>query len=472
MNDVEHKTSGLSKAYDGETFRQIGHSLVDFLADHLDATKEGKGKTIQFDEPEVSYSFWEKYQLNDPLNFLKEITNQSIHIHHRKYIGHQVSPPLPLTALAGLVSDLLNNGMGIYEMGTAATTIEKIVIKKFIEYLGFDQTKSDGFLTSGGTLANLTALLGARSRYQEKSNQEPVILVSEQAHFCIERAAHTMGMGPDQLIKIPTDEEFRIKISALEKTIQEVFASNRGILAIVGCSCSTSTGSYDDLMSIAELCATYDIWMHVDGAHGGAVIFSEKYKSLCAGIELADSTIIDAHKMMMCPALTTAVVFKDAEYSYKALNVNADYLFREGNDWYNLAKRTYETTKYMMSIKVFLLFEYYGIRLVEEYINRQYELTRSFAQMIKNQDGFELAHEPMSNIVCFRYLTEDKKELNKINSFIRQSILNEGEFYIVQTRLRGDDYLRVTIMNPHTEEIELVQLLEKIQALGASSTSS
>ena len=380
----------------------------------------------------------------------------------------QVSAPAPLAALSGLLSELLNDGMGIYEMGAAGTAIERIVIDQFNQAAGFPE-QSTGILTSGGTLANLTALMAARAKWrdtQENAQLTPVILVSDQAHYCIERAAMTMGMKPDQVIKIASSSsDFTMDITELENQIKTLPGRGLGAIAIVACACSTASGSYDDIEAISAISRKYDTWLHIDGAHGGAVIFSKKYKYLSKGFREADSIVIDAHKMMLTPALATAILFKDPSDSYRAFNVEASYLFESQQaEWYNLTKRTYETTKYMMGIKVYLLMRYYGMQLIDEYVTSRYDLARKFAELIRENAFFELGHEPMSNIVCFRF-SDQRMQKNEFVTMVRKELIEHGEFYIVQTKLNNCYYLRVTIMSPHTTKEDLESLLETLEAL-------
>ncbi len=452
----------VQKAFDSRAFRETGHKLIDQLADHLDQCKEGNNPVLSYIHPDKEYEFWKNYQLKDANIFFSDIIDRNIHVHHKHYIGHQVSAPAPFAALAGLVADLLNDGMGIYEMGAAATAIERVVIEEYTKAIGFDNQAS-GVLTSGGTLANLTALLAARAHFSLRfPDEKPFIIVSDQAHYCIERAAITMGMQASQVIKIGTDQSFKIDISLLQSQVDSVLKRGDHIMAIIACACSTSTGSYDELEAIAAICQRNEIWMHVDGAHGGGVIFSHKYKHLCNGLNKADSIVIDAHKMMLTPALATAVVFKRPEDSYRSLETEASYLFeRKEAEWYNLTKRTYETTKYMMSIKIFLLMRLYGNELFSSFITRQYDLAREFAQLIEKHKSFELGHNPMSNIVCFRY-SASGIDYNFHNKYIREKSLLDGQFYIVQTTLKDQVFLRVTIMSPHTTIHDLKSLLRYI----------
>lgn len=457
----------LEAAFDIDRFQSIGHELIDLLADHLRKCKEGANKVIDYRDPEEEYSFWSSYEMSSPKALFSDIISRTIHTHHRRYIGHQVAAPAYIPALSGLVSELLNAGMGIYEMGAAATAIERVVIEQFCQKIGYENDEGDGFLTSGGTLANLTALLAARAFLPSDRAGTDIIIVSDQAHFCIDRAAKAMGMEPNQIIKVETDEQYSVNLSSLKSVIESAIDKGDNILAVVGCACSTSTGSYDDLLGLGELCDVHNLWFHVDGAHGGAAAWSSKYMERVRGIHLADSIIIDAHKMMMTPALATAVLFKRPSNSYKALAIKAEYLWEQSAaEWYMLAKRTYETTKLMMSIKIFSLFQSHGHQVIDDYVTRQYDLAHYFATQLDSSSKLELAHLPMANIVCFRYLSRQVAELDRCNMEIRRRLVERGEFYIVQTVLSDQVYLRITIMSPYTEKKDLDQLITEVINLG------
>ncbi|MGB5821735.1 MAG: aminotransferase class I/II-fold pyridoxal phosphate-dependent enzyme [Saonia sp.] len=470
----------LKKAYSSDDFRRRGHQLIDQLANHLDRTVNEKSeKVIHWNLPENEYEFWKNFLKNvDESQFFSEVIEHSIHLHHPKYIGHQASPTAPITALSGMVSALLNNGMAVYEMGMAPTMIEQVVTDTLCEKIGFDADAS-GFLTSGGTLANLTALLAARrakASYDvwNLGNQKSLgIMVSEEAHYCVDRAAKIMGLGEKGVIRIPVTKDYKIDASVLESYYEKARKEHIEIFAIVGSAPSTATGIYDDLEVLADFGKKYNIWFHVDGAHGGAAIFSPKYKHTVQGIHQADSVVIDGHKMMMMPMITTALLFKDGTHSYATFNQKADYLLGQTDeDWFNSGKRTFECTKTMMSMHWYILLKTYGEELFDEFVTTLYDLGHQFGEMIENDHQFELAIKPMSNIVCFRYINKDlnEAELNIINERIRQRLLEEGEFYIVQTKLRGTHYLRTTLMNPFTTASHLLELLRKIKRVLENNT--
>lgn len=471
----------LKRVYNPAAFKERGHLLIEQLTNHLnDKLNQNSRNTIHWNEPEEELQFWKEFLKSGNENDLfQEITKRTTYVHHPNYIGHQVSPAAPITALTGMISSLLNNGMAVYEMGMAPSAIERVVTDIICEKIGFD-TNSSGFLTSGGTLANLTALLSARKAMLTQDiwnngtqHSQLGIMVSEEAHYCIDRAARIMGLGNQGIIKIPVTKGYQMDINTLEAKYKE--AKNKGIqiFAIVGSAPSTATGIFDQLDHIATFASEHKLWFHVDGAHGGAGIFSTKYHDTVKGIEKADSVVIDGHKMMMMPTITTALLFKNSSNASATFSQKADYLLSESEheDWYNSGKRTFECTKTMMSIHWFTLLKFYGKEVFDAYVTQLYDRGREFANIIASENNFELAVTPVCNIVCFRYITKglDTTELNELNANIRQALLEDGEFYIVQTKLKGVQFMRITVMNPFTTIEHLKKLLLKVRWIASQS---
>ena len=483
----------LKNIYDSASFRQAGHRLIDLLADHLQvAQSDNPGKVINWKSPEEELDFWKKMILPSSnrqaekkeeveLDLFKTILNRSIHLHKPGYMGHQIAPTAPVSALASLLSGFLNNGMAVYEMGSAASALENIVINIIGKALGYDDNSS-GMLTSGGTLANLTALLTARAIKSKTpiwdaghSDEKLAIMVSEQAHYCIDRAAKIMGLGNKGILKIPVNNHFQIRTEVLDEIYDKAKESGFTVIAIVGSACSTATGSYDDLKEIGAFAKRRNIWMHVDSAHGGGVGFSPKYKSLLGGIDQADSVVIDCHKMMMTASVTTALIYKNGKDSYHTFNQQAAYLWenQEKEEWFNYGKRTFECTKLMLSIQFFSIIHTYGLQAIDEFVTTLYDLGKSFAALINKTNKIELLIAPQSNIVCFRFNPGklSVSALSEINATIRQSILETGDFYIVQTNINGSIWLRVTLMNPITTTEHLRQLLQHVLSIGNQTES-
>ncbi|WP_035334890.1 aminotransferase class V-fold PLP-dependent enzyme [Dokdonia sp. PRO95] len=472
-------TSLLKKAYDSSLFKKEGTDLVNQISQYLSDTTFGKSeKVITWTTPEDEYHFWKEYisDTHTTSDFFKTVIARSIHTHHPKYIGHQVAPTVPVSALATLLSAQLNNGMAVYEMGAASTALERLIIEQFAKVIGFEN--GDGFLTSGGTLANLTALLAARrvmakdDVWNEGHSSKLAIMVSEEAHYCVDRAARIMGLGSDGIIKVPVDDTYKMRTELLDSYYDSVVEKGYEVIAIVGSAPSTSTGVYDDLEEIYAFAKAKKVWFHIDAAHGGAAIFSPKYKHLLNGADKADSIIIDGHKMMGTSALATAVVFKESTASYATFEQKAQYLWEknEDADWFNLAKRTFECTKSMMSLRFYAIINAYGVQFFDDFVTTLYDAGKEFGDLVKQQEDFEIALDPVSNIVCFRYKTSTG-DINLVNQSIRKALLEDGEFYIVGTSLRGEFYLRTTFMNPFTTRTHSLRLLNLIREVAKALIS-
>ena len=286
-------------------------------------------------------------------------------------------------------------------------------------------------MTSGGTLANLTALLCARSEkgqgvWVEGTKERYAFMVSEEAHYCIDRAVRIMGWGDQGMIKVPVDDRFVMKTELLQGLLDKARKNGVTVIGIVGSAPTTSTGNYDDLKAIGQFAKDNGLWYHIDAAHGGPVVFSKKYNFLMSGCALADSITVDGHKMMMMPGLTTSLLFRQGKQSFKTFSQEAQYLWTNSDDdWHNPGKRTFECTKLVMSLRYYTMIQEYGDQAFEAFVDQCYNNGKRFAQLVKSTKDIDLAVEPDSNIVCFR--PSNCKTLESITK-IRQEILEDGRF--------------------------------------------
>ncbi len=470
--------SAIHKAFNPEDFRREGHKLVDQLSTYLEDCLGGKPMPVlPPSDPDALAEYW-KQQLNAPGFDLREfyatLIRQSNHLHHPRYMGHQVVPPAPLSALTELLEALLNNGMAIYEMGPASTAIERTVIQWLAVKMGFDH-QADGILTSGGSAGNLTGLLAARQamcgyNVWDEGNTASVplaIMVSEEAHYSVSRAVRIMGWGEKGIVKVPVNARMQLDASALEAAFAEASGKGLKVIGVVGNACTTSTGTFDPLDKIADFAEAHGVWFHVDGAHGGAAALTAKYRHLTKGIERADSVVVDFHKMMLAPALTTAVLFKNGQHSGETFAQKAEYLLGSGQQkpWYDSAGRTLECTKKMMGVKVYAMLKLYGEELFSDYVTATFDMGQEMAKLTEPFSDVELAVDPDCNIVCFRCCPEGfKGDLNRLTAMVRQEIVKKADFYIVQTNIAGRIFLRITLMNPFTGENDLEALLGEVRA--------
>jgi L-2,4-diaminobutyrate decarboxylase len=456
----------LRGAYDPEAFRRDGHALVDKLADYLGRAMSRGMPVVRLRAPDELAAAWAQPIGATPLGELGDLVDavigDALHQHHPRCFGHQVSAPLPVGALADVVVAILNNGMASYESGPVSSALERHVVRFLAGTLGLGPD-ADGVLTSGGTLGNLTALLAARAA--KAGSEAPAVLVSEQAHYSVARAARVMGWGEGGVVAVPVDERFRMRADRLGAALDTARAAGRRALAVVATAGVSSTGAFDPLGAAADFCAEHGLWLHVDAAHGASAALSGKYRGLLAGIEHADSVVWDAHKLLALPAPATAVIFRRAADGYAPFAERASYLYAPGGEerrWYDFGTRNLECTKRMMSVTLYLVLASLGTDALGAYVTGRFDLARRFAERLRAEPDFIVACEPSCNIVCFRYEPAGA-DADALQDRIRARLLAEGEVFVSRTTLAGRPHLRVTIMNPLTTEEDLGVLVDAVR---------
>lgn len=399
-------------------------------------------------------------------------------LHHPRYIGHQVPAPVPLAALFDALGSATNQVMAIYEMGPFATAVEHALIHELGAALGFDPSQSSGLVTSGGSLANLTGLLAARNVALDawrtglaSRGPAPVLVAHADAHYSIARAAGILGIGTDHVVPVRLDARRRIDPNHLDGVLADLRARGVPVIAVAACACATPIGAFDPLEDVAAVCRRHEVWLHVDAAHGGAAVFSHRYRHLVAGLHEADSVVCDAHKMLFVPALCAFVFYRDGRHRFAAFEQTAPYLFdpsAPGMAEYDSGLVTVECTKRAAALGLWGIWSLFGRGLFADLVERTFDLGRRFYELLVDAPDFEPLHEPQCNIVAFRYVPgqlsgASNEVLDGIQFRLRRSLIESGDYYIVPCRLDGRSALRVTIINPLTTEDDLQELLQAIR---------
>jgi L-2,4-diaminobutyrate decarboxylase len=411
------------------------------------------------------------------LGFIRKYLSSTTRLHHPSYMAHQVAPPHYAGALGSLIDGFTNNPMAIYEMGPAAASIEYFIINWLLEKVGWmpspekiqeenDKDFGGGVLTHGGSLANLTAMIAARSKiapesWQKGSPKDLALLAPKGCHYSIARAAGILGIGQNAVYYLEVNEKGAIIPDRIPAVYQTLKNDGKRAIALVANACSTAVGIYDPLLEIGDFCAANNLWFHVDGAHGASVLLSEKYKYLLNGVEKADSIVWDAHKLMRVPTLCAALLVRDHKNIDNAFEQEASYLFHDKEQpGFDFIHRTVECTKAALGLKLFMVLAALGEHGLSKYIEHQIELTIDAFDYIRLLPGFKCAVKPQCNILCFRIEGSDNLQL-----IIRDTLNAEGEFYISTTSFNGERYLRLSIMNPDTSLKVIKSLIQKIKEI-------
>ncbi len=318
--------------------------------------------------------------------FLDRYLASATRLHHPGYMAHQVAVPHPAGALGSLVDGFTNNAMAIYEMGPPAAAIEFWVLNWMIGKIGWTpmplprdaasaEPHAGGVLTHGGSLANLTALLAARSAISPEAWEcgtpgDLALLVPFESHYSIARAAGILGLGSAAIYPLEVDAEGRIIPDRIASCLERVRGDRRRPMALVANACSTALGLYDDLRKIGTICRERGVWLHVDGAHGASALLSARHRSLLDGVELADSLAWDAHKLMRTPNLCAAVLLRDARRLDEAFQQEASYLFHDkAQPGVDFIHRTVECTKAGLGLRFFAVLAALGEKGLAEYVD-------------------------------------------------------------------------------------------------------
>jgi L-2,4-diaminobutyrate decarboxylase len=406
--------------------------------------------------------------------FLTKYLESTTRLLHPAYLAHQVGTSHYAGALAALIDGFTNNPMAIYEMGPAAASIEWFIISWLLKKVGWnpqplrtpdtpDQAFGGGVLTHGGSLANLTALAAARSKmapqaWQAGNPRDLALLAPAESHYSIARAAGIMGLGRNAVYPMTVDEKGVVIPENLPEVYRRLKNEGKSVLAVVANGCSTAAGLFDPLREIGEFCSAHDLWFHIDGAQGASALLSQKHKKLLDGVELADSLIWDAHKLLRTPSLCTAVLVKDFRTIDRAFQQEASYLFHEKEQpGFDFIHRTVECTKAGLGLKWFFVLAALGEQGLEKHVDDQFELAKHAYDYIESQAGFDCAAKPQSNILCFRLKGSDQLQLD-----IRDKLIARGEFYLSTTDFGGQRYLRMVFNHPHTNLADIKKLIQKI----------
>jgi L-2,4-diaminobutyrate decarboxylase len=499
-SEADERKQRIAAAYDPQLLELAGRRMAALIAEHLRIVQSGKGPVLNWAEPAAQVALAKEsmlladredrfFSLEEPSllvdrfeELVKRSLDRGMNLHHPHYIGHQVPASMPLAALFQAVGTLTNQVMAIYEMGPWATAVERAVIETMGQAIGFQPGRFGGLVTSGGSLANLTALLTARnvclgeswSQGLGSQKKRPVLVVHADAHYSVTRAAGILGLGAEQVVRVPLDRMRRMETARLDTILADMRKEGVPIVAVSAAACATPIGAFDRLEAVADVCQRHEVWLHVDAAHGGAACLSDRYRHLLAGLERADSVVCDAHKMMFIPALCAMVFYRDKANRFKTFHQEAPYLFDSATARmaeYDSGMVNLECTKHAAALGVWGAWSVFGRELFAALVETTFDLGGSLYDLLAGQDDFEPYCRPQCNIVVFRYLPAAirglaPEQIDQFQSQLRLAVIQSGDYYLVPSLLDGRHYLRTTIINPLTTEEHLLGLLGSLRKHG------
>ncbi|MGC9493066.1 pyridoxal phosphate-dependent class III aminotransferase [Vibrio genomosp. F10] len=403
------------------------------------------------------------------------VVKNSIFTQHPSCIAHLHTPPLMPAIAAEAMIAALNQSMDSWDQASSATYVEQRVVDWLCGKYELGN-QADGIITSGGTQSNQMGLLLARDWVADKLSNHSIqklglpeyahklrIICSEKSHFTVQKSASWMGLGEKAVVSVPAHVNGTMDTSLLDSMISELKQQGLIPFAIVGTAGTTDHGAIDDLVSLADSAKQHDLWLHVDGAYGGALILS-RHKDRLAGIERADSISVDFHKLFYQTISCGALLLKDKS-QFKYLLHHADYLNREHDELPNLVDKSIATTKRFDALKVFMTMQSVGPQALGDMYDHIIAQTLEVADKIRAHEHFELLAEPSLSTVLFRATGTCEGSTDKLNQKVRIEALVRGVAVLGETVVAGQSALKFTILNPCLTMADFETLITDINQL-------
>ena len=407
--------------------------------------------------------------------FRNDVAPHAMTVPSPRYFGQFNPTPLPIGVWADALAAVLNQNAGAWRNGPTSAMIEARVMRWLCELVGYG-SRSFGTLASGGSEANLIALKCARDavsavivhRGVRSAPADLVIYASEQCHYSLEKSADILGMGREQLRKIPTDERFHIRTDLLRLEIEKDRRAGLTPCCVVGVAGTTSTGVIDPLPELAAIARENNCWFHVDAAYGGVLAFSAQHGAKLRGIAEADSITFDPHKWMFVPFACGAVLVREGGRVLRdAFDISPEYLSedRGGADVeFDFFRYGQMGTRRFNSLKLWMAWKFLGRSGYAELIEKQIALTEYLAAQIDGMKDFERLGEVETAVCCFKFLPPPAREKDggyqdRLQQRLQQLIEKSGEAWITTTVLHGRRALRVNINSFLTESRHVDDLI-------------
>jgi aromatic-L-amino-acid decarboxylase len=390
------------------------------------------------------------------------------------------------SSIPGILAELLTAALDVNAMlwktSPAATELELLTMDWLRQLLGLGEGWF-GLINDTASISTMLALAAAREAKPELAirargmagrSDLPVLRVycSEHAHSSVDKGALTIGIGLDNVVKIPADDDFRMRPDALAAAIAADRRQGFLPLACVATVGTTSVASIDPVPAVATICRQEAVWLHVDGSYGGVAAVSPRFRHVLAGVELADSLVVNPHKWLFTPVDCSAFYTRHPDVLKRAFSLVPEYLVtREQDDVVNLMDYGVQLGRRFRALKLWMVIRAFGAEGLAARLEAHCDLARLAAGWVERTADWELSAPVPFSLVCFRFAPAgtSEEERDRLNAAILQRVNESGEAYLSHTRLNGRYVLRLAIGNIRTEERHVARAWELLQEGGRTA---
>ena len=444
-------------AVDPEVMRALGYAVVDRTVEHLvhldtkPVIREGDPAALRNAVGGAIPA--EPHDLAQDLTLLAEtvLTNQQ-HGDHPRYFARVAGP----SSFPGILADWLGTGLqsvaASWGGGSGPTTVELVVLEWLRDALGL-ASDCEGILLSGGSMANINGLVAARHL-----RGPGVVYLTDQTHASIPRGLRAMGQPAEELRIVDTDDRLRLSPTALKRAITEDRAAGRRPAIVIATAGTTNTGAVDDLPELARICAEQGMWLHVDGAFGGAAALSARGRQAIPGLEHADSFVTDPHKWLFQPYDIACLFVRGNGSLERTFAMHPEYLADLAGDQVDLHNRSLELTRRSRALKLWLTFRAYGLPTLQQAIDRGIALGEYAQRTIESHARLEIVTPAQLGIVTFA----GRGHTDADHRAAIAALNHEGFAAASSTVLHGRTVFRLCIINPRTTTDDIDGTLERL----------
>jgi len=389
------------------------------------------------------------------------------------YLAYIPGGGLYFSGLADFIADTLNRYVGVWEASPGLVQLETNVIRWLCDIVGYP-AGSGGFLTTGGSLANFSAVVTARRLKLPKDFLKGTLYCSSHTHSSVHRAAMLAGFPDSALREMPVDERFCMRVDEVERQIVKDRKAGLAPFFLVASAGTTNTGAVDDIPALAELARREKMWFHVDAAYGGFFVLTERGRRVLKGMERADSLSLDPHKGMFLPYGTGSLLVRDAATLKQAHGYGAEYLpaAQADPDLVDFNQISPELTRAFRGLRLWLPLKLHGFGPFRRSLDEKLDLTVWATEQLRAIPGMEILAEPQLSIVAFRLGRPGlaPAELNALNKKFLAGINRRNRVFLSGTML-GDRYaLRICVLSFRTQLERMKEGMDDIRAAAAELT--
>jgi len=363
--------------------------------------------------------------------------------------------------LGDLLAVMLNNSMYTYKVAGPQVGIEQEIIRKSCDLIGYGE-QSNGTFPTGGSMSNYMALVMARdakdSHCKSEGMTKPmVIYTSEESHYSTAKNASFAGIGRNNIRFIPADSNGQMIAEKLEEKIIEDLGRGFVPTFVNATAGTTVLGAFDPINPIADITEKYKIWLHIDGAYCGGVIFSDKYKHLVQGVERSDSFSYNAHKMLGTPLTCSIILVNDKKHLHDSFSNDADYLYQTDGDDFNLGKTSFQCGRRNDALKFWTLWKSVGTSGLKSIVEQQFELAAIARKYVRSNSDYTLYSFDDSISICFNYKNIDPTALCTALYEHQITVVGFGSF-------NGNTFVRLVTINANNEEYNILNFFKVLEA--------